>query len=178
MHFLFQTAFSLLSLLPFVALFYRTAKVDSLALSQEILSLSLRAAELSAILQYGDPQGLKTPNPQYPFLQEPDAAFVVGVDGFCFLTFRGTTNSLPDILQDFEIGFRPACSNNSTGNATCCNVRTGFDAAYNAPFRADAEQALSDCLTTCRNRCRCCSVPGSHQSLRHFLWTAIYPSSR
>jgi hypothetical protein len=126
-------------------------QTKSLILSDKIVRLSQRAAELS-ILTFN--VGTPTENEQsskyeyyQSFINEPDAAIVAGIEGYCFAAFRGTVRTVADWSQNIQPGLTPICKNDTTANdTTCCSVRSGYDDAYNAPFRQDLEIALLDCV--------------------------------
>lgn len=143
-----------------------TATNEELVLSQSMLLLSRRAAEVSILSSVGLPQ--ETGHDYYrSFLSEPDKAVVVGADGYCFVGFRETTASLADVEQNLGFTFTPACNGTATDpTTTCCPVRAGYNAAYNAPFRGDLEVALDQCLTTyatCTDNTTCTVLTGFSQ---------------
>jgi Lipase (class 3) len=124
---------------------------QSLNLSDKIVRLSQRAAELSILtFDVGTPteneHGSKYEYYQ-SFINEPDAAIVAGIEGYCFAAFRGTIGTIADWYQNIQSGLTPICKNDTTVNdTTCCSVRSGYDDAYNSPFRQDLEDALTDCV--------------------------------
>ena len=169
MKFLLRTvAISLLLVVPGSSIHGRSTNQEEepVALSVETLLLSQRSAELSILSYTG-----KEEEPSFEFyryfLEEPDKAIVVGADGYCFAAFRGTTPNVGDWKQDFVVGFSSVCNSTEEDESnSCCNVRTGFDQAYNASFRADLEDAIVECVdvyASCDDETSCVVLTGHSQ---------------
>ena len=69
---------------------------------------------------------------------EPDQALVVKKDGYCYGVFRGTTLTVDDWSQNFQLGTRDICGSDATTGeeepAVCCTVRVGFYDAYHTNY--------------------------------------------
>lgn len=180
MSFLLRTvAISLLLVAPGSSVSWRSKYQDKepFSLSGEILLLSQRSAELSILSITGNEEEPRFEFYRY-FLAEPDKAIVVGADGYCFAAFRGTTNNVEDVKQNVVLGFNSACNSTEEDESnTCCNVRKGFDQAYNASFRADLEDAIVECVNvyeSCEDETSCVVFTGYSQGAAIAIVAALY----
>lgn len=134
--------------------------MSEVVLSEKVMKLSLDSATLSSEAY--------SPQPNVPdfhsvqnFINEPDQAIIARKNGYCFLAFRGTTQTWDDWRQNFRIGTDDVCGKKSQ---TCCAVRSGFYDAYFEPnYVSDLEKQVDECVSSCTNINECLVITGHSQ---------------
>lgn len=95
------------------------------------------------------------------FVEEPDQALVAEKDGYCFLAFRGTTLTMNDWFQNFQVGEKKVTS---LKGETTCKAREGFQEAYYKPkYTSQVEKAVNNCVQKCDNIDECLVITGHSQ---------------
>lgn len=140
-------------------------KVTSeVVLSKHIMQLSLESAKLSKAAYKPEPVVTSSDGELYDiknFLEEPDQALFTEKSGYCYVAFRGTTQTTSDWLQNLKIGNRHVCG---VSTSECCEVRRGFYDAYFEPsFTADLEKEVASCVERCTNKDECLILTGHSQ---------------
>jgi pimeloyl-ACP methyl ester carboxylesterase len=144
-----------------------------LVLTEELFNITITAVHLSEIvysfLHEEDPANW-TANCGFEmdsvrlWTDEPDEAIVARAGNYCYGVFRGSKATVEDWRQNLQLGTERVCGNDDDGDGdTCCNVPRGFNAAYNAPFRNEFEQALRECASQCDETCPIVVVTGHSQ---------------
>lgn len=131
-----------------------------LVLNEKTMDLSETSAFLSSQAYLPEPNSTGF-DVMKNFLEEPDQALVAEKNGYCFVAFRGTTLTMSDWMQNFEVGKKSVCSSDKE---VCCNVRKGFFDAYQSPtYVTDLESTVNDCVKRCPNPDECLVLTGHSQ---------------
>jgi len=123
-------------------------RIEPLEISERLLRLSKDAIDLSSLTFQSDIDVAEAGFEYYRFLKdEPEQAIVAAVNGYCFVAFRGSIASVGDWYQNLQPGMTPVCANTNEQNVTnCCDVRSGFRAAYDSSIRPELEASLQECI--------------------------------
>jgi hypothetical protein len=149
---------------------------DQPVLDERVMTLSVEAAKLSA-LAYDDAASYANGvdengntlygHPDYEsitfYTEEPDQAIFAKKDGRCYLSFRGTTLSISDWLQNTGFGSIDIYKdgNNSTGQS--CNARAGYADFLLSPLVQQGAADLAACASTCTDPDDCVILTGHSQ---------------
>jgi len=139
------------------------AEPPFLELTQHLLLLSALAGNVTFLSFLDETRGSRVAAAYdyYRFFNaEPSQAVIAASHGYCFVGFRGTILTAPDLLINLLPGFDSVCGTATTAGGeyheqeVCCDVRTPFNREFNAPFRRDLERALQECLATHASPCQ------------------------
>ena len=151
---------------------------SDLVLSKEIMDLVLTAAKLSK-LAYAEEEPSDSETVDYSafgyYDAEPDQALTAKTkDGYCFVSFRGTSMTWEDWKQNLDMGTKEICVNIDAAVEKCCTSRKGFYEAYNTDYRAEVEKAVRDCAETCDDKDECVVITGHSQGGAIAAVAALY----
>ena len=140
---------------------------SDLVLSKRIMDLVVTSAKLSKSA-YAEEEPSDSVNAEYSdlrfFNEEPDQALTAKTkDGYCFVSFRGTSMTWEDWKQNLDMGTKDICVNIDAGVEKCCTSRRGFYQAYNTGYATEVEKAVRDCAKTCDNKDECVVITGHSQ---------------
>jgi Lipase (class 3) len=135
-------------------------------LSRGTLELAKNAAEIGILLQESlDPSTCDFCSEFTLFRDGVDEAAVLRTtDGYCMAVFRGTSPAVEDWMQNINPFTGQNCGQESVdGDTGCCNVRSGFNQAYDAGYRSQLESIVNDCVNRCEDEEDCLILSGHSQ---------------
>jgi len=99
------------------------------------------------------------------FVNDADAAVIAGFDDRCYVAFRPSMATNPkDLLQQVLLGTEKVCHPHATGDADCCEVRTGLYQAYHTNYLENLKVSLQACIdTVCDGLDDCVILTGMSQ---------------
>ena len=151
--------------------------LPELVLDQNLVRLSYESARLSA-LAYGDADlylvasnGTAYSHPAYEeinfYTREPDQAVVArGLDGRCYIAYRGTNVNWDDWKQNLNLNNRMIFRNNVTdasGGGEFCETRAGYGDFLATPEAAEGVIDVAGCTSRCADPADCLVLTGHSQ---------------
>jgi Lipase (class 3) len=136
-------------------------------LSRGTLELARQAAAIGILLQDSiDPSICDFCSEITIFRDSVDEAAVLRTTGgYCMAVFRGTTQAVEDWMQNINPKTGQSCEQESVDGdiASCCEVRSGFNHAYDAGYRSQLESVVNDCVNRCEDVEECLILAGHSQ---------------
>jgi len=136
-------------------------------LSKEILALSAVAAQLSE-MAYNAVTGTRPfTHPDFDtisfYTDEPDQAIVAKKGDHCYLAFRGSTATLEDWWQNFNLFDAEIYKDNNERSRESCETRAGYADFLTTNFVDSVEADLMKCYESCQNKKDCLILTGHSQ---------------
>jgi hypothetical protein len=155
----------------FLALAAADVAAAAFELTQEILEISSKTVQLSAIAyenadDYADGAGNWT-HPDFEEIRfytiEPDQAILARQGGRCYVAFRGTTMTFSDWAQNTNLGDANIYKDNDETSGEFCETREGFSDFLRTDIYAQASQDLLACAAKCPDPDDCVVLTGHSQ---------------
>jgi pimeloyl-ACP methyl ester carboxylesterase len=136
-------------------------------LSRATLEIAKKVTEIAILLGEGLDSSTCNFCSEFTLFRDgvDEAAVLRTTDGYCMAVFRGTSPAVEDWMQNINPFTGQNCGGQDTGGVAtgCCDVRSGFNQAYDAGYRSHLESVVNDCVNRCDDHEDCLILGGHSQ---------------